>query len=262
MGKRLSGRCWQPHWRPAYSNTQLEWANSNSRNYITGQSVTSTYCEPRNATSNQKARPWMVPAWCMTNDSGIFMSWRSVSLADSKSTAYLTERARQMRMSNVSYTCKTCCVQNLCYMKQQRVRITQGVQIKSTYDNRLFEILLYGSLADGRKINAVEWRLIPSTTNNSLQQTLQNLAWIELLLTSFTFQWQELDQLKTILITQNRIYSSRETCKTRTRSWLWKIVPCITCRLWMEQCEGHPVWETCDLQIEQRTEDVTKSQDA
>jgi hypothetical protein len=41
-------------------------------------------------------------------------------------------------------------------MKQQRVRITQGVQIKSTYDNRLFEILLYGSLADGRKINAVE----------------------------------------------------------------------------------------------------------
>jgi len=49
----------------------------------------------------------MVPAWAITNDSGISMLWRSDSWAVWKFTVYLTVRDKQMRMSKVSCTCHT-----------------------------------------------------------------------------------------------------------------------------------------------------------
>jgi len=46
----------------------------------------------------------MVPAWLMTNDRGISILCRSDSWAVWKLTVYFCDRARQIRMSNVSWT--------------------------------------------------------------------------------------------------------------------------------------------------------------
>jgi len=63
----------------------------------------SAYWLPRKATSNQNARPWMVPACEMTNESGISILCRSDSSAVWKFTEYFSVRDKQMRMSKVSY---------------------------------------------------------------------------------------------------------------------------------------------------------------
>ena len=63
----------------------------------------STYWLPKNATSNQNARPWMVPACEITNDNGISMLCKSDSCAVWKFTVYFSDRDRQMRMSKVSW---------------------------------------------------------------------------------------------------------------------------------------------------------------
>ena len=62
-----------------------------------------TDCEPMKATSNQNARPWTSPVCCISNASGIMMSWRSDSEAVVKSIVYFCDCAMQTRISNVSY---------------------------------------------------------------------------------------------------------------------------------------------------------------
>jgi len=68
------------------------------------QYIVRTYWLPRKATSNQNARPWMVPACVMTNDNGISMLWRSDSSAVWKFTVCFCVRDKQIRISKVSCT--------------------------------------------------------------------------------------------------------------------------------------------------------------
>ena len=54
------------------------------------------------ATSNQNASPWTWPVCCMSNDSGIMMSWRSDSFAVIKSMVYFCDCDMHTCVSNVS----------------------------------------------------------------------------------------------------------------------------------------------------------------
>ena len=82
----------------------IKWLHLNTAvTVLQTHKMLSTYWLPKNATSNQNARPWMVPACEITNDNGISMLCKSDSCAVWKLTVYFSDRAKQMRISKVSW---------------------------------------------------------------------------------------------------------------------------------------------------------------